>query len=294
MRILQVITLLLVGVNIIIAAMLYRTAQLPGQDAAGRGMAQGFAGITIAAIVAAALLLALSQWLQASWHAVLALIVVLLPPRCHRAAGSAVSDAVARFAASLNIDYEKWHDGIGYDLDAIRRAPPAEHSQIEAIMLNRAVEDWRELEALEALATPKATAAIRATLKSSSPELRLRAARALAHEPEGEATREAAIVHAIEKSDVFTGLTQALDAAAQHPTPPVKDALFRCCLKGSSVAAVHAAALLFYLHGLAKEPFDTAQRPFFLKFATEVKADRIAPFKELCARLGVEPGKYLV
>ncbi len=204
-----------------------------------------------------------------------------------------MSGPVARFAASMNITYEKWHDGIGYDLDAIRHATPAEHSEIEAIMLNRAVQDWRDLEALEALATPKATAAIRATLESSNPELRLRAARYLAHEPEGEATREAAIVHAIETSDVFTGLTQALDAAAEHPTTAIKDALFRCCLKGSSVAAVHAAALLFYLHGLAKEPFDTAQRPFFLQFATEVKADRIAPFTELCARVHVSADKYL-
>jgi hypothetical protein len=203
-----------------------------------------------------------------------------------------VSDAVARFTASMNITYEKWHDGIGYDLGAIRDATPSERAQIETIMLNRAVQDWRDLEALQALGTPKAEAAIRATLKSSDSELRLRAARALAHEPEGEATREAAIVHALETADVFSGLTQALDAAEKHPSPAVQDALFRCCLNGSAVAAVHAAALLFFLHGFAKEPFDTAQRPFFLKFATEVKKDRIAPFRELCARLKVSPEKY--
>ena len=204
-----------------------------------------------------------------------------------------MSGAVARFVASMKIDYEKWHDGIGYDLDAIRAATPSEHGEIERIMLARSVQDWRDLEALEALATPKAIAAIRATLKSGKAELRLRAARALAHEPEGEATREAAIVHAIDNADVFDGLTQALDAAAEHPTQAVKDALFRACLKGTSVTAVHTSALLFYLYGKAKEPFDMAQRPFFLKFSTEVKPDRIAPFKELCATLGVDPTKYL-
>jgi hypothetical protein len=78
-RLLQVITVLLIGLNLVAAAMLVRTAQLPGQDAAGRGMAQGFAGMTIAAIVAAAVLLALSHWLQATWPAVVALIVALLP-----------------------------------------------------------------------------------------------------------------------------------------------------------------------------------------------------------------------
>jgi len=205
-----------------------------------------------------------------------------------------VSDTVARFAASMNIDYEKWHDGIGYDLDAIREATPGERAQIEAMVLARGVQDWRDLEALEVLNTPKAVTAIRATLKSGNPELRLRAARALAHEPEGEATREAAIVHAIDHADVFSGLTQALDAAAQHTSQSVKDALFRACLKGPSVTAVHTAALLLYLFGKASEPFDMAQRPFFLKFSTEVKADRIAPFKELCAKLGVDAAQYLL
>lgn len=204
-----------------------------------------------------------------------------------------MSDAVTRFTASMNIDYEKWHDGIGYDIDAIREASPAERTQIEHIMLARGVKDWRDLEALEALASPKATTAIRATLKSKDPELRLRASRILAHEPEGEATRDAAIVHAIEQADVFAGLTQALDAAANHPSQAVKDALFRATLNGTSVTAVHTAALLFCLYGKASEPFDMDQRPFFLKFSTEVKADRIAPFKEMCAKLGVDGANYL-
>jgi hypothetical protein len=193
----------------------------------------------------------------------------------------------------MNIDYEKWHDGIGYDIDAIREATPSERAEIETIMVARTVKDWRDLEALEALSSPKATAVIRETLKSSHPELRLRAARYLAHEPEGEATRETAIIHAIDNADVFNGLTQALDAAAAHPSQAVKDALFRACLNGTSVTAVHVAALLFYLYGKAKEPFDMSQRPFFLKFSTEEKADRVVPFKELCATLRVDPAKYL-
>src|SRR5262249_15998968 len=98
----------------------------------------------------------------------------------------------------MNITYEKWHDGVGYDLDAIREATPTERAKIESIMLAHGVKDWRDLEALDALSTPKAIAAIRATIKSTDPELRLRATRILAHEPDGEATRDAAIVHAID------------------------------------------------------------------------------------------------
>ncbi len=79
MRVLQIITIVLIGMNLIVASMMFRTAQLPGRDAAGRGMAQGFASVTVAAIVAAAVLLALSQWLHTSWPAALALIVAILP-----------------------------------------------------------------------------------------------------------------------------------------------------------------------------------------------------------------------
>lgn len=79
MRILQIITIVLIGINLVMASMLFRTAQLPGQDAAGRGMAQGFAGMTIAAVIAAALLLALSYYLQATWPVAIAAIVVILP-----------------------------------------------------------------------------------------------------------------------------------------------------------------------------------------------------------------------
>ena len=32
-----------------------------------------------------------------------------------------------RFQQSLQISHEKWHDGVGYDLDAIREADPQHH-----------------------------------------------------------------------------------------------------------------------------------------------------------------------
>jgi hypothetical protein len=38
------------------------------------------------------------------------------------------SAAIDRFLRSLVIDYEKWHDGIGFDVDALREATPAERT----------------------------------------------------------------------------------------------------------------------------------------------------------------------
>ena len=79
MRLLQIATIVLIAINAVIAAMLLWTAQSPQQDAAGRGMASGFAGVTITAVIVAAALLGISFWLKASWPAALALIIVILP-----------------------------------------------------------------------------------------------------------------------------------------------------------------------------------------------------------------------
>lgn len=202
-----------------------------------------------------------------------------------------MSGAVARFAASMKITYEQWHDGVGYDLDAIKAATPAERLQIEALLLDRGVKNWRDLEALEALGTDTAIAAIREAANSHNPEIRLRATQLLAHEPDGAAAREAAIIHGIEAADLFGGLSQALDAAAEHPTPAIKDALFRCALIRTGEAAVNAAGLLYFLYGVTKEPFDWSRRPMFLRFA-EAPAERRKAFGEMCAELNVDPEKY--
>ena len=79
MKALQIAVVVALVLNAGNAALLLATAQSPQQDAAGRGMANGFAGMTITAIVVAGALLALGYWLDASWPAILALIIALLP-----------------------------------------------------------------------------------------------------------------------------------------------------------------------------------------------------------------------
>jgi hypothetical protein len=53
------------------------------------------------------------------------------------------------------------------------------------------------------------------------------------------------------------------------------------------------AAMLFYIYGKADEPFDMTQRPFFLRFNTENKAERLDAFLELCEKLNIKPEKIL-
>jgi peptidoglycan biosynthesis protein MviN/MurJ (putative lipid II flippase) len=76
---LQVATLVALAINVASTLMLYWTTQSPGQDAAGRGMANGFLIMTVAAMIAAAALLLASYWTTSWWPALLALVIAIVP-----------------------------------------------------------------------------------------------------------------------------------------------------------------------------------------------------------------------
>jgi len=61
-----------------------------------------------------------------------------------------------RFERSMVIDYEKWHDGIGYDLDALRLASETERKAIEQMLIGHSQRDWRDIEALAEIDTKTA------------------------------------------------------------------------------------------------------------------------------------------
>ena len=101
--------------------------------------------------------------------------------------------------------------------------------------------------------------------------------------------RVASLVRSLEEADFYAGLTQALrEVESLHP-PEVVQALLRGARDRAGEVAVHFAAMLLYLHGKAREPFDMAQRPFFLRFNTKDRAGRERVFRELCERIGVAP-----
>jgi hypothetical protein len=51
----------------------------------------------------------------------------------------------------MQIGYMEWHDGIGYDLEALRELSNDEIKQIETLLVARKDQDWRDVEALAAL-----------------------------------------------------------------------------------------------------------------------------------------------
>lgn len=202
------------------------------------------------------------------------------------------SPRVERFRASMVMDYEKWHDGIGYDVALLADLTAAERSEIEQLLVPRAAQNWRDIETLAALQSERATAALRTAFTTGNAEIRqavLRFAPALVTEQE----RIAHLVTGLGEARFYEGLTQVLDEVATLHPPAVVAALWRGVREREGEVAGHFAAMLMYVHGRAAVPFDWTHRPFFLAFvATKPGAERDRLVRELNAKIstsGLEP-----
>jgi hypothetical protein len=192
----------------------------------------------------------------------------------------------------MTIDYEKWHDGIGYDLKALEEASTEERGQIEAILLNQKPLDWRAVEALSVLNSPKARRLLRNAVSDPNLELQLAVTQYASHLISSK-DHMRVIIDALRRTDIFGGLSQALDQVVEFHPPEVVSELFKGVLARKGDVAVIFAAMLSYIYGKSDDPFDMSQRPFFLRFNTEVSVERREAFLELCEKIGVDPEVYL-
>jgi hypothetical protein len=195
---------------------------------------------------------------------------------------------VEKFRESMVCNYERWHDGIGYDLDLLKSASPEELVEIENILTNRPVADWRDVEALAELNTPRAQVLLRKALKSSNAEI---SSAVVSYAPNllSYMERAAALVKALAKAEAFGGLSTTLDEVERFHPPEVVAALWDGVRKRDGETAVHYAAMLMFIHGKAKSAFDWNLRPFYLQFNTDNQEARELACLELFAR--IEEGK---
>lgn len=173
----------------------------------------------------------------------------------------------------MAMDLEPWRDGTGYDLAAIDEATPDERAAMLDIVLAHGLDEARDVEAVARLGGPRAEAAVRRLVATGSLLQRL----AVLREAPQWATddeRTATLVQALHDARAFHGLSTTLDLVEHWHPAPVVEALWHAARQGPAEVAVHAAAMLAWIHGLAAEPFDWDQRPFFLLFADEDPADR--------------------
>ena len=210
--------------------------------------------------------------------------------RYHQA--MAYGKAYDRFISSMTITQEMWHDGIGYETDALAEMTAEELAELVKRM--KECGDWRDVEALSLIAAiehEKPASAAKVTLKErakSKDKIGLRAAAALRDMGEtGAGDLEDSVVETLLRMGDGSAFSEALDRSEEFPTPRVKLALLKCA-RDHSTMGVHCAAMLYFHAGLAKESFDWDHRPFFLRFNAEDEEDRARAFKELCAKVRVD------
>ncbi len=190
-----------------------------------------------------------------------------------------------RFERSMVIDYEKWHDGIGYDLEALDDADEEELKTIEIVLINHHPLDWRDIEALARLDTSRARDALRSAIDGEELEIQLSV---LMYSPQlvSDIEYTEILIRALRTTKFYGGLTQALDLVADFHPPEVVTELHRGVLEREGEVAVHFAAMLLFINGRSDDPFDMDQRPFFLKFNTEDATERREAYRELCRMIG--------
>jgi hypothetical protein len=180
------------------------------------------------------------------------------------------SEAYQLFLDSMVMDFNKWHDGTGYDLEALGRVGLEERTSIEELLIEKLKQagDWRDVEALVTLGTTSARAAADKARFHNNTEVRNYALRiCLVPRDSKDLTKkdtaelEGQVIQAVENGN--------FEIAEYMPTMRVKKALLALTRKADSEIRVSAAAFLLYLCGQASEPFDWSQRPFFLLFGNE-------------------------
>lgn len=209
------------------------------------------------------------------------------PSQSSDASAAAVS-LVERFRASMSIDYERWREGTGYDLELLNAATVQEREQIEVLLVDHGVRDWRDVQALAALRGSRCEEMLVRASASLDTDIRLAV---LDYAPDlfDEDRKTEFLVRAVDSAESFGGLTRLLSHIVDFHPPAVMNALWHGLIHRDGATAVHLAAMLLFLHGGADEPFDWNHRPFFLRFHTEDRHERIARVQELRARVGLDP-----
>ena len=196
----------------------------------------------------------------------------------------------SRFVKSMEINYEKWRDGVGYDLEALREADAKEREAIEKILTDKTPRDWRDIQALATLNTSTSRETVLHS-RGENNEVNMAVLR-FAPDLVCNEAKTRTLVKALKTASFFDGFSQTLDIVGEYHPKEVVHELFHGALHREGGIAVHFAALLFYIYGKGETIFDEKNRNFFLKFNTPKLSERRLVFNELCEKIGVDCAEY--
>lgn len=180
----------------------------------------------------------------------------------------APSEAFTRFKSSMNIDYYKWKDGEPYDIAALADITPAERDDLTDEIAARPELDWRDVEALKALATPKALARISHAAQTQD---RSGGAEALIVEIESGGWDKAKEKRLIEMLENMRSMESSSDRlfglCEEHLSPAIRAQLMRNArIQSDPTMRYSSAAFVLYLAGHVDSHyvFDEEHRPHLL------------------------------
>jgi hypothetical protein len=187
------------------------------------------------------------------------------------------NDAMRRFRDSMVMDFDKWHDGTPYDLDALDALTAGERAEVARELASKSTLDWRDVQALERIGTSDALtridqAAAAQTDHGGAKAFLSNARSGWTAETEG---RFIAVLEAARLME--TSLDSLFSVAEFHPTPQVQASLLRLATAGEPSVRYAFGAFLLYLHGHSDEWYglDDFHRPHLLGLAEddEVRAE---------------------
>ncbi|MES2596212.1 MAG: hypothetical protein V4662_12790 [Verrucomicrobiota bacterium] len=190
---------------------------------------------------------------------------------------------VSRFLESMEMNFDRWHDGTGYDLTVFESATPNERKQLEKLLITRPLADWRDVEALAALDSAPARAYLRRVFERTGLSQKIDIisyATSLFTDDE----RAEVLVKALQEAGQGQAMIHVmLEIQAFHP-PCIMEALLEGVKAREDVIAGEFAMMLLFLHGKAESPYDDKWRPFMLRFQGEAREPLC---QELCRHLGL-------
>lgn len=193
-------------------------------------------------------------------------------------------EAVDRFLKSMVMDFDKWHDGIGYDVEALNDMDPDELASI-AMTLRDRDQTWREIEALAMINLPEAQQSVVDSSKDHlnnhnrvvASEQLVRQGKMTAAEFEDKLCLE---IRRMSSQDA--GMTRILLEAEALNTEKIRQALLWASWN-STDCAFFAAGRLLYLTGNSPDQLSMNHRPLLFKLQPNNSYfDRKAAFDELC------------
>ncbi len=178
------------------------------------------------------------------------------------------SAAYVRFQASTNIDYSAWKEGTPYDIPALSEITPEERDSLTDELCQKSSLDWRDVEALRALATPKAIARIGTAAEKQTDGAGIEAFMDDIAREGWTPEIETRFIEKLELAMSFTGaLDRLYEIAEAHPTPAVMKQLMRNArIAGDATVRYSTGGFLLELTGHVdtRYTFDPAIRPHLL------------------------------